>query len=193
MHLSPCLWLILNVSISAQPSDTWEGRYVLVARAGLEMRAGPDEESKVVGRVHDLTLTVRKANGDYVAVRSSGVDGWIKKMDVVPYNKAAAYFTERIAKNPKDAFSLTARAVAHGGYKDERTLADLDLAIQLDPKLPLAYEQRGYIAYGKKEYDKALADLNEAIRLDPQIRWPYHVRGWIWYPQEKLRQGARRL
>jgi tetratricopeptide (TPR) repeat protein len=147
------------------------------------MRAAPDSESKVIGRVHDLTLSIRKVQGDYAAVRSSGVDGWIRKSDVIPYEKAAAYFAERIRNNPKDAYAHAARAVSRMGKgdRDEKALADLNLAIRLDPKLAVAFEQRGYIAYGKKEYDKSLADLNEAIRLDPQIRWPYHVRGWIWY------------
>jgi tetratricopeptide (TPR) repeat protein len=185
MHFSLGLWLALSMSAGA--NDVLEGRYVFVLRAGVEMRAEPDRnDSKVVGRVHDLTLRVRKVKGDYAAVRSSGVDGWIKKSEVIPYEKAAAYFAERIRANPKDGYAHAARAVARSGQgnkddKDEQALADLSQAIRLDPRLAVAFEHRGYIAYSRKQYDKSLADLNEAIRLDPQIRWPYHVRGWIWY------------
>jgi tetratricopeptide (TPR) repeat protein len=165
------------------PGDVTEGQYVFVVRPNIEMRAGPEPgESKVVGHVHDLALTALKVKGDYAAVRCSGVDGWVEKRDLVPYDRALDYFTERIREDPKDGYAHAARAVARlGKGEKDKGLADLEEAIRLDPHLAVAFEQRGYIAYGNKEYDKSLADLNEAIRLDPRIRWPYHVRGWIWY------------
>jgi tetratricopeptide (TPR) repeat protein len=185
------LWLLTasacgeNVDTAVQTSSvTLEGRYVIVVRSGVEMRAEPDGNgSKVVGRVHDLSLQVRKVKGDDLAVRSSGTDGWIKKSDVVPYEQAVEHFTNRIRENPKDGYAHAGRAVARQGTgaKEDDMLADLNEAIRLNPQLAVAFEQRGYIAYGRKEYDKSLADLNEAIRLDPETRWPYHVRGWIWY------------
>jgi tetratricopeptide (TPR) repeat protein len=181
--LALCFSLCFSAAVQAA-GDVSGGQYVYVVRPGVEMRSAPDEsDSKIVGRVHDLTLRVLKVQGDFAAVRSSGVDGWIKKSEVIPFEKAAAYFAERIRKSPEDGYAHAARAVARMGKgdRDEKALADLNEAIRLDPKLAVAFEQRGYIAYGKKEYDKSLADLNEAIRLDPQIRWPYHVRGWIWY------------
>jgi tetratricopeptide (TPR) repeat protein len=167
----------------ASTGDITEGQYVFVVRPGIEMRAGPDGDSKVVGRVHDLTLSVRKVEGAHAAVRSSGIDGWVKKSELVPHDKAMDYFTKRIREAPKDGHAHAARAVArmNKGANDDKALADLNEAIRLDPTLAVAFEQRGYIAYGNKEYDKSLADLNEAIWLDPRIRWPYHVRGWIWY------------
>jgi tetratricopeptide (TPR) repeat protein len=174
----------LSFTFASTTGDITEGQYVFVARSGALMRAGPEPgEPKIVGRVHDLTLRVLKVKGNYAAVRSSGVDGWIKKSDVVPYNKALDYFTGRIRSDPKDAYAHAARAAARmgKGKNEDKALADLDEAIRLDPHLAAAFEQRGYIAYGNKVYDKSLADLNEAIRLDPRIRWPYHVRGWIWY------------
>src|SRR6516164_7972625 len=85
------------------PGDILEGRSVFVVKPGVEMRSAPDDNaSKVVGRVHDLTLRVLKVQGDSVAIRSSGVDGWIKKSDVVLYDKALAYFAGRIRDNPQD-------------------------------------------------------------------------------------------
>jgi tetratricopeptide (TPR) repeat protein len=163
--------------------DTLEGRTVFVIKPGVEMRADPGaNESKVVGRVHEITVGIRKVQGDSLAVRSSGVNGWIRRDDVVPYDKAMAFFRERIRLDPKDGYAHAALAVALLGKGDQAgALASLNNAIALDPRLAVAFEQRGYIAYGKKEYDKSLADLDEAIRLDPAIRWPYHVRGWIWY------------
>jgi tetratricopeptide (TPR) repeat protein len=163
--------------------DTLEGRTVFVVKPGVEMRAGPGaNEAKVVGHVHEITVGIRKVQGDSLAVRSSGVDGWIARGDIVPYDKATAFFRERIRLDPKDGYAHAALAVALlGKGQQTEALAALNTAIRLDPGLAVAYEQRGYIAYGKKEYDKSLADLNEAIRLDPDIRWPYHVRGWIWY------------
>jgi tetratricopeptide (TPR) repeat protein len=179
------LWLCLTFLAADQaPGGIREGQAVYVVKPGVEMRDAPDgDESKVIGQVHDLTLRAMRVKGDRLAVRSSGVEGWIRKRDVVAAEKALAYFTERIRDNPRDGHALTARGVAEmgSGAKDDKALADFNEAIRVDPQLPLAFEHRGYIAYSRKEYDKSLADLNEAIRLDPRIRWPYHVRGWIWY------------
>src|SRR5262249_55288310 len=113
----PGWWLSLSIIAGAQaPGDVLEGRQVYVVQPRVEMYAGPGgNASKVVGQVHDLTLQVLKVQGDYLAVRSSGVDGWIKRSDVVPHDKAVAYFTERIRANPRDGYAHAARGVAQRG------------------------------------------------------------------------------
>ena len=53
----------------------------------------------------------------------------------------------------------------------------MNKAIQLNPKLSDAYNNRG-AAYGREgEYDKAIADFNKAIQLDPNFAVAYHNRG----------------
>ena len=53
----------------------------------------------------------------------------------------------------------------------------LTKAIQLDPKMALAYNARGYAHYRLREYSAAIADYDEAIQLDPKYANAYLNRG----------------
>ena len=48
----------------------------------------------------------------------------------------------------------------------DKAIADLDLAVQLDPAYAFAYIHRGLTWSDQEEYDKAIADYNVAIKLD---------------------------
>ena len=53
-------------------------------------------------------------------------------------------------------------------HQNDKTIADYTKAIELNPKLAMAYINRGN-AYGRlKQFDKAIADLTKAIELDPK-------------------------
>src|SRR5262249_39075905 len=54
---------------------------------------------------------------------------------------------------------------------------DLDEAIRLDPKIGIAYSNRGDAYRRKGDLDRAIADLSEAIRLNPQITPAFAFRG----------------
>jgi len=60
------------------------------------------------------------------------------------------------------------RGVAYGRKGEyDRALADLNKAIEINPKYAGAYNNRGK-AYGLKgEYDHAIADFSKAIEIDP--------------------------
>jgi Flp pilus assembly protein TadD len=49
-------------------------------------------------------------------------------------------------------------------------VADLDRAIQLDPKLSGAYADRGIIFYRMHKFDRAFADVASAKRIDKANR-----------------------
>jgi tetratricopeptide (TPR) repeat protein len=108
--------------------------------------------------------------------------GWIARTDAVLLDQAVAYFTRKVAGNPKDSHAFTARGVVLlSKSQPDKALADFNKAIQLDPKATLAYYHRANLAYGRRQYDKALEDYNTVIRNDPEFDWAYHVRGWIYY------------
>ncbi len=68
----------------------------------------------------------------------------------------------------------------------EKAISDFDEAIRLNPKLALAYHQRG-LAWGEsREYDKAITDFNEAIRLTPQYFDNYIYRGHAWVAKSQF-------
>jgi len=87
-----------------------------------------------------------------------------------------------LAKNPRDAAALLVRSTARCMEGDiERCRADLDRALELDPRLRQGWLNRSALAIADKRYDDALAALAEAERLDPAA------------PDNALNQGAVQL
>ena len=60
-----------------------------------------------------------------------------------------------------------------------QALADLNVAIALDPKDYLSLGNRGLVKVNKKQWDNALADYNESIRINPKQLWSYDNRGQL--------------
>jgi tetratricopeptide (TPR) repeat protein len=76
-------------------------------------------------------------------------------------------------------------------FEPDRAIADANIAIGLDPKIAIAYFNRGraYANYKKKDYDRAIADFSEAIRLDPGYADAYFERAGS-YISKKDHDGA---
>ena len=69
------------------------------------------------------------------------------------------------------------RAAAYRAKGDnDRAMTDLNGAIRLDPKLSMAFNNRGAY-HDKGDNDRAIADYSEAIRLDPKSAMAYSARG----------------
>ena len=62
----------------------------------------------------------------------------------------------------------------------DRSIADLNEAIRLQPKFRNAFNSRGITWTEMREYDRAIADYSQAIRLDPKYDEGYHNRGSAW-------------
>lgn len=75
------------------------------------------------------------------------------------------------------------------GRKDE-AIAEYSKAIELDPKLAAAFNNRGIIYDDLEQYQKAIDDYNKAIELDPNYAVAYNNRGTIY---DKLKQRQRAL
>ena len=72
-------------------------------------------------------------------------------------------------------------------------IADLNEYIQLRPKNPLAFAERGY-AYRKLDRDSnALADYNRAIRLDSKFTDAYLGRAWVKMKMEEYDAALKDL
>jgi tetratricopeptide (TPR) repeat protein len=89
--------------------------------------------------------------------------------------------TEVVDHCPSHALAYTIRGTAHrksGEYA--KAIADLDRAIELNPKLADAYTQRAY-AYNQRKLDvssqQILDDLNRSIELDSSSALAYILRG----------------
>jgi tetratricopeptide (TPR) repeat protein len=71
----------------------------------------------------------------------------------------------------------------------DRALADLNIALKLDPKDAYSYSLRADVWYQKRDYQRAIADSNAAIKLDPKEPTNYKRRAdaesqlrWAWLP-----------
>ena len=58
----------------------------------------------------------------------------------------------------------------------ELSLADLNLAIEIEPRLAIAYFNRGRIRLTQGDLDGAIRDLDQAIGINPRLAWAYNNR-----------------
>jgi tetratricopeptide (TPR) repeat protein len=65
--------------------------------------------------------------------------------------------------------------------KNDLALAQLNQAIEVNPKNELAYLVRGTIYGDKKQWDLALTNLDRAIELNPKLATGYYARGIAHY------------
>jgi len=64
-------------------------------------------------------------------------------------------------------------------------LADLDKAIELDPKNYIAYDSRQEVKFSIMDYKGCLEDCNMAILLDEKTANSLFFRGRVYYKQGK--------
>ena len=65
-------------------------------------------------------------------------------------------------------------------------MTDLNRALNLDPNIAFAYNNRGWARYElNKNDDAAMTDLNKAIELDPKMPEAYLNRGILYYLLDK--------
>ena len=75
-------------------------------------------------------------------------------------------------------------ASANPNADEAQVMADINKAIELDPKLMEAYAFRALAFNRAMQYDKAIADLTKAIEIAPD-RWGlYSLRAMV-YAQKK--------
>ncbi|MBF0521833.1 MAG: tetratricopeptide repeat protein [Candidatus Omnitrophica bacterium] len=88
-----------------------------------------------------------------------------------------------LIKHHKDTFAnaYNSRGSYYMDHENQYSLAlaDYNKAIQIDPKLDTAYNNKG-ILYGKeKQYDLAIQEIRKAIQIDPQNESYYNNLGFI--------------
>ncbi len=132
--------VVVVASLAAAPvwaDDSWVGKLVMPKRFGLTI-GHTDKESQqeiVDATLHETRYKVEQEKGEFIKVRQRGVSGWLAKADVVRFEDAVDYCTDRIQENPNDANAYLCRADAWR-WKGETDIAikDFSEAIRLDPK-----------------------------------------------------------
>ena len=97
-----------------------------------------------------------------------------------------------IRLKPEEAANYVNRADTYFyQLKDyDHALADLDIALKLDPNDAHCHSVRAYLWYQKRDYKRAIADSDAAIKLDPKDPDNYKRRAdaesklahWGWLP-----------
>ncbi len=137
-------------------------------------KTGPREWREVgtavfdLGKVRDINLTDQPVTPGYFKF------GGVELYPVLEGKCGAASY---VNKGKKDQ--------AKGDY--DSALANLNQAIQLDPKLAEAYDSRGSIYDSKGDYVRAIADYEEALKLDPKLETAANRRA---ISQEKLAKAS---
>ena len=93
--------------------------------------------------------------------------------------------------DPKRRSSLFVRAGEFWSAKGDvgKAVADFNKAIRLDPKDPIALQNRAAIWSAKGDFNKAIADCNALIRLDPKDTWAFKKLAEIWYAKGDFDKG----
>lgn len=150
---------------AAQVYDPWVGARVVARGSDTKLKVGPRVSATLnAGSV----FRVDRVQGDWLWVDSGNISGWLKKADVVPFEKAVPYFTAAIAANPSDGHAHVSRGIVrHARKEHDRAITDYTEAIRLNPADAWPYHDRAAAYHAKHDYDHALADAGEAVRLDP--------------------------
>jgi tetratricopeptide (TPR) repeat protein len=145
----------------------------------------------VIGPRWQELLTERRASGEHDYVREEIAAALQRDMLVIPVLIEQTPLP-RHAALPGDMRDLVLHqkhVVSHERFG--RDLAELVEAIQfaraeedrggkaieIDPKDPIAYNNRGHAHLKKGYYDRAIADFSKAIEIDPKVAIAYYNRG----------------
>lgn len=93
------------------------------------------------------------------------------------YHGAIARLDTALAQEPNDITLLLARATAHGRALEEAAgRADIDRALQLQPRNAAALRLKGYFALTARNYSEALAAFNSVLEIAPKERYSLNQR-----------------
>ena len=96
------------------------------------------------------------------------------------FEHSVVLFEETIKLYPlAQAYNFMAMAKKELGVANEEVIALLQKAVELDPKLALAYDNLGKMYYGDGEFDKAKENALKAVELDPHSVTARLSLAWI--------------
>ena len=89
------------------------------------------------------------------------------------------HLAKAIELDPKH-FAFCQRGYSHRQlHQYDKALADLNQAIELDPKCATGWYNRGYAFAGLGQWDKASADFSKGTAVNPEAPWPRYARALV--------------
>lgn len=107
-----------------------------------------------------------------LAATPTTADGFVERGDLLldrhRYDEAISDFTRANALDPKDAWALANRGLAHV-WEDEDAAAtkDLDAAFAIDARNAVVFRARGLMAQRKAQHRDAVAAYTTALEIEP--------------------------
>ena len=85
------------------------------------------------------------------------------------YRDAPTFFTEAIARTPRNALCYNNRATYYGNelHDHEAALKDFNKAVEINPKYMVAIANRGVTRGSLGQKEEAIADLQRALAINP--------------------------
>ncbi len=152
----------------------WDGhKQIIPSRAGFIYRIEKVERDQLL-----------------ISMPSQGLLGWVPRDAVVEYNQAEPVFTSELDLNDGTSFAHLMRAiVCQDNDHLDRSFADLNEAIRLDPRNVSAWIERAFLWQFRNRMDLAMADVNKAIQADPRCGEAFVERGVFHYTLKEYPQA----
>jgi tetratricopeptide (TPR) repeat protein len=153
-----------------------------------------DGDTKIIPSGAGYLCLLERAQGELSQfwVRTQDLRGWAPTSELVPLNHAEAFFSQQIARSPRDAFAYLMRGIVRLENDDpEHAFADVDYALVIDPSFVAALVKRAYFWQYRNRLDLALADVNKAIELDPRNSYAFVERGVFHFTARNYAKALR--
>lgn len=141
------------------------------ARYWLESAVGASDEGEALIRLGRLEML----DGDHAA--------------------AMDRFNTVLREQPQNVRALLERGAAFASMGDTAAArADLDKAVELAPRDPVALNSRGFHVHAARDrHEKAIEDYDQAIKYDPNYSFAFNNRGWSYYKLGDVKKARKNI
>jgi len=154
-----------------------------------------DQGRAISGQDHLTFVVERTEEGRILLVsRDKIIRGWLHADQVVPLDQANDFFSLVVQNDSgnSDAYWMRGRLWFYQ-HDDERALANLNLAIRLEPDQARFYLSRSLVYLRTKQLDRAIEDGEMVIHLAPRSPQGYMVRANAWLAKKEYDRASADL
>lgn len=150
------------------------------------------DQGRLIPSQDNLAFLIEQVEEGRVLVvsRDKSVRGWVIHEHVVPLDQAIDYFTRALDNDPRNSDHLWQRGrICFYVNDDERALANLNMAIRLDPDQSRFHVTRSMIHLHRKQPDQTIEDCDRAIQLGADASRVHVIRAAAWIAKNDPQRG----